>query len=109
MIFFSFDEMYSASVIYLIDSTIKLIPYSTNNEPRLSLVFSVICIVLKTIDILSDNEDKCQKLCNKIGLAISACAQNVIGEMFGGGVTVFSEFKYLSNEFKVRRICFVLF
>ncbi len=98
--------MYSAAV-YLIDSTHKLIPYSTNNEPRLSLVFSVICIVLKTIDMFFDNVDECQRLFHKIGFTIGGCAENPFGEIFGGGATrVYAEFRYLSYEFKViRRIC----
>ena len=92
--------MYSAAM-YLIDSTDKFIHYSTNNEPRLSLVFSVICIILKTIDMFFDNKDECQRLCHKIGTVIGGCAENPIGEIFGGGVTYVFEFRYLSYEFKV--------
>ena len=57
--------MYFA-VVYLIDSTHKLMSNSSNNEPRLSLFFSVICIVLKTIDMFFEMKKNARNCATKL-------------------------------------------
>ncbi len=92
--------MYFAS-LHMMESVLKCLPSSISDEPRLQLLDSVICIVLETIDIHSDNEYKCQELYKGISVALTQCANKVISEKFGGIIRLWKsdEFKVISLEF----------
>ena len=92
--------MFFAS-LYLVESVFKWMPHSASNEPRLQLLFSVIRITLKTIDILNDNEEKCLVLNSKISDTLKFFVQKVIGERFGDGMLRCHDFWKLPEEFKV--------
>ena len=100
------EDIYYSS-LYLMDSIFNRIPYRASDQGRLSLLFAVIRIVFKTVDIVADNEDYCQKLCSKLKNAIRVCFEKMFSEQFGGGTPRYNEFSKLAEEFEVR-VCLIV-
>ena len=84
-------------------TTTQYKPCSARDTNRLALLFSLIGLVFKATDTLTD-QDHCQTLWFKLKDILNSCFLSLFSNEFGGGVSryyYYTKFPKLSEEFEV--------